>query len=36
VQEISEKGFERLSDGAGILAAAESFEAHRNAVRIRR
>lgn len=35
VQEISAKGFARLSGGAGILAASESLEAHRNALRIR-
>lgn len=36
VQEISRKGFARLADGAEILAAAESLEAHYHAVRIRR
>jgi histidinol dehydrogenase len=35
VQEVSEKGFARLSAGAEILAASEALEAHRNAVRIR-
>lgn len=36
VQEISRIGFASLADGAEMLASAESMEAHRNAVRIRR
>ena len=36
VQEISRIGFASLADGAEMLASAESLEAHRNAVRIRR
>jgi len=36
VQTISRTGFVRLADGAETLAATESLEAHRNAVRIRR
>jgi histidinol dehydrogenase len=36
VQTISRNGFARLADGAETLAATESLEAHRNAVRIRR
>jgi histidinol dehydrogenase len=36
VQEISRKGFARLADGAEAFASAETLEAHRNAVRIRR
>ena len=36
LQEISRSGFRRLADGAEVLASAESLEAHRNAVRIRR
>jgi len=36
VQEISRTGFARLANGAEILANAESLEAHRSAVRIRR
>jgi histidinol dehydrogenase len=36
LQDISRSGFRRLADGAEVLASAESLEAHRNAVRIRR
>jgi histidinol dehydrogenase len=36
IQNISRGGFARLADGAEVFAAAESLEAHRNAVRIRR
>jgi len=36
VQKISRRGFKRLANGAETLAAAESLQAHRYAVRIRR
>jgi histidinol dehydrogenase len=36
VQKISRRGFKGLANGAETLAAAESLQAHRHAVRIRR